>query len=251
LTRSSATVWVLDDHHLRRAGLIGLMESWAEKSSVTIKAVETLQDLAPPPSQPRGQSPCACVLNIGALSLEGEHIWAAIDTLVEAMNGHPLVVISEQAAAAHVDQAIRHGIRGLIPTRMAPDIAIAALEFILSGGSYFPHALDLVEKKPAPIIPILLSRAADMADQDLEDCDGLIAGAAALPLTAPDLTPRQKDVLAALRSGHSNKEIARQLELSEATVKIHVRQLIRKFGAANRTQVALMASQFEGAKHPA
>ena len=57
----------------------------------------------------------------------------------------------------------------------------------------------------------------------------------------PDLTRRQYEVLYALANGHSNKEIARDLELSEATVKSHVRQVMRKLHVDNRTQAALLA----------
>ena len=44
-----------------------------------------------------------------------------------------------------------------------------------------------------------------------------------------------------LRQGYPNKRIARQLGLSEATVKVHVRRIMHKFGAANRTQLAVAA----------
>jgi len=60
------------------------------------------------------------------------------------------------------------------------------------------------------------------------------------------LTTRQNEVLCRLRFGISNKHIARELNMQEATVKVHVRQIMRKFGAANRTQVALLAQSGEG-----
>jgi DNA-binding NarL/FixJ family response regulator len=59
------------------------------------------------------------------------------------------------------------------------------------------------------------------------------------------LTSRQTDVLHLLRSGQSNKYIARELNMRESTVKVHVRQIMRKLGAANRTQAALFARQME------
>jgi len=54
-----------------------------------------------------------------------------------------------------------------------------------------------------------------------------------------DLTARQKAVLERLSRGDSNKAIARRLGIREGTVKVHVRQIMRKLGVANRTQVAL------------
>ena len=58
------------------------------------------------------------------------------------------------------------------------------------------------------------------------------------------LTPRQHEVLKGLGEGKANKVIARDLDMTESTVKVHVRQIMRKFGAKNRTQVALFAVQF-------
>lgn len=60
----------------------------------------------------------------------------------------------------------------------------------------------------------------------------------------PSLTPRQHEVLQKLSEGKSNKLIARDLDMTEATVKVHVRQIMRKFGATNRTQAALCAMRF-------
>jgi len=56
-----------------------------------------------------------------------------------------------------------------------------------------------------------------------------------------DLTSRQQQVLACLKRARSNKEIARELSMSEATVKVHVRQVMKKLGALNRTHAAVLA----------
>jgi DNA-binding CsgD family transcriptional regulator len=59
---------------------------------------------------------------------------------------------------------------------------------------------------------------------------------------AKHFTPSQLRVMAQLKDGKSNKLIARNLRLCEATVKLHVRQIMRKLGASNRTQVAIYCS---------
>ncbi len=63
------------------------------------------------------------------------------------------------------------------------------------------------------------------------------------------LTQRQNDIIEALKFGHSNKIIARRLNIAEATVKIHIRQIMRKLGVQNRTQIALamISSDVRGA----
>jgi len=60
------------------------------------------------------------------------------------------------------------------------------------------------------------------------------------------LTPRQRDVLAMVRQGKSNKEIARDLGLAEITVKLHVTAILRALGVENRTQAAILAAKVGG-----
>jgi len=76
---------------------------------------------------------------------------------------------------------------------------------------------------------------------------GVSSKEAAMPATTQKcgLTARQQDVLERLRRGESNKLIGRQLRLRESTVKVHIRQIMRKLGAANRTQAALCAAQLD------
>ncbi len=62
---------------------------------------------------------------------------------------------------------------------------------------------------------------------------------------ADTLTPREKDVLAFLKHGLSNKEIANHLGLELVTIKLHVRSICQKFGVKNRTQAALYAQKWE------
>jgi two-component system, NarL family, nitrate/nitrite response regulator NarL len=60
------------------------------------------------------------------------------------------------------------------------------------------------------------------------------------------LTPKEKDVLRQLMLGHSNKTIARELEIAEATVKVHVKSILRVMGVNNRTQAAIQGKAFLG-----
>jgi two-component system nitrate/nitrite response regulator NarL len=62
-------------------------------------------------------------------------------------------------------------------------------------------------------------------------------------LKACKLSVREREILSCLREGAPNKLIARKLEITEATIKVHVKAILRKIGAANRTQAAMWASQ--------
>jgi DNA-binding CsgD family transcriptional regulator len=69
-------------------------------------------------------------------------------------------------------------------------------------------------------------------------------------IKAGDLTSRQRDVASLLSRGLCNKLIARQLAITEATVKVHIRQIMRKLGASNRTQAALLTARVLAAAEP-
>jgi len=126
----------------------------------------------------------------------------------------PVAMVSDHEDRGEVMAAFRAGVRGFVPSTLEPELALQALTFVLGGGTFFP--------------PQVLDRPSRDVSQ------GARQGGA-----VHTLTPRQLDVLALLREGKSNKLIARELAMCESTVKVHVRQIMRKLGAANRTQAAL------------
>ncbi len=65
------------------------------------------------------------------------------------------------------------------------------------------------------------------------------------PTEISKLTPREGDILAQLASGLSNKEIARELDLAESTVKIHIQSILKKLGLSNRVQAAIYAVEHD------
>jgi len=89
---------------------------------------------------------------------------------------------------------------------------LTAMNFVLAGGVFYPAEM-MVSTDRQIIIPKVESR--------------------------DNLTPREIEVRGCLRAGQSNKVIAYNLTLSESTIKVHVRNIMRKVGATNRTQAAL------------
>jgi two-component system, NarL family, response regulator len=95
--------------------------------------------------------------------------------------------------------------------------------------------------KSAPRAEIIVAlRKVSAGERYLPD---YVAATIAARLSAPSLTEREKEVLQLLRLGISNKEIARQLEVSEGTVKAHVREILSKLGAISRTEAVNLALQ--------
>ncbi len=134
--------------------------------------------------------------------------------------GVPTVVLSSAEAPQNVVDALEVGAEGYITTSMTLEVALAAMRFVAAGGTFAPAAS--------------LVRAAQLRS-------------AAAPETKERsqaiFTARQAAVVEALRRGMANKRIAYELNLCESTVKVHVRKIMRKLNATNRTQVAFLANE--------
>lgn len=218
-------VLLVDASPLRRAGLKRLLEDWKEDSRFGLlvsRAAASLDESAP------ADAVALVIFSIGAASAEALSIVDAIRTAKRTFQTTPIVVLSDRRDAPDVVAALGAGARGFIATDIDPSLMFLALKFIASGGVFFPPEvlLDLCERPEAPVV----AGAATSWDNHA-------------PILG--LTARQKEVLRLLRQGHSNKRIAIALSMCEATVKVHVRQIMRKLGALNRTQAALCAADLD------
>jgi DNA-binding NarL/FixJ family response regulator len=127
--------------------------------------------------------------------------------------GVKLVVVSGEDDPAVMRAALAAGAVGFLPKSEAPEVLQQALKLVLGGGSYMP--------------------AQALAD--------LRHGAPPPRPDAAGLTPRQLDVLRCLMRGQPNKLIARELGLTEGTVKIHIAAILRVLQARNRTEAVVVA----------
>jgi DNA-binding NarL/FixJ family response regulator len=216
-----SSVLVLDAKALRRAETACFLQEWAVANGVSILALA--------PGELRGAlDPDARfalgVLNMGAASLAVASHLAWLKDLLEVLPETPAAVLSDLESAEEAVLALRAGARGFLPTSTEPEIALKALSFIMKGGSFFPPSA-LLEKDP-----VRLPRIVQIDPGHLHSD---------APRRLAPLTARQLAVLAHLQIGMSNKVIGSLLGLREATVKDHVRHIMRKLGATNRTQAAL------------
>ncbi len=145
--------------------------------------------------------------------------WSRI--VAEVGHSVPLVLLAEEEEAPYVVDAIKDGVRGYIPTSLPLSVAIEAIELVRAGGIFIPATSFLPNSSVA------------------SSADGT-AGRAVF-------TGRQAEVIAALRKGTSNKVIAYNLKMAESTVKVHVRTIMRKMKARNRTHVAFLLAQQDSA----
>lgn len=124
------------------------------------------------------------------------------------------------------------------------------LPIIVLSGSVNPRIQHQVMDKGAAAFLTKSGKSAELLRATRLVLDGgiYVSPTAAPPmsamLAAPLLTPRQEDVLRLLLDGYANKEIGRQLSLSEETVKNHVTAILRGFGVQSRTQAVLVANRY-------
>ena len=118
---------------------------------------------------------------------------------------------------ATIRKSLELGVSGYISKRSEPEVLNNALRLILEGGTYLP--------------PSVLQPTAGTIVQDSQY------------RTGKTLTHRQNQVLGLVAQGLSNKQIAYEMGVSEATVKLHINALLRSVGATNRTQAVIMAQK--------
>ena len=143
----------------------------------------------------------------GMKGLEG------IGKALAANGGKPVGLISGTATRLIAEQALQAGAAGFLPKTLPAKSLVNAVRFMIMGETFVPaSALNDAE-----------------ADAETE--------------FVRQLSSREREVLTGLCLGKANKEIARELDLQEVTVKLHVRTLCRKIGAKNRTQAAVIAKE--------
>lgn len=131
----------------------------------------------------------------------------------EANEPWPVAIMSGIAPKAIAQEALDAGAIGFLPKTMAANSMINAIRFMSAGETFVPVQF--------------------MTAEEPEETNELAKG----------LSPRELEVLSGLCRGLANKEIARELDLQEVTIKLHVKTLCRKLDAKNRTQAAMIAKE--------
>ena len=198
-------ILVVDDHALFRAGLRLLLR--AIRSDAQIMEASFIDEaLAIAAREPDLQ---LCLLD---LMLRDERGLDVLTRLRELAPNVAIVVVSASEEAQAVRQSIDAGAMSFIPKSASPEELSEALRQVLDGHVYLPSAV--------------------------------IAQLSRTPVPQVSLTPRQTQVLNALSRGLVTKSIARELGLSEHTVKEYIASLFQLLGVHNRTEAVVVASRF-------
>jgi DNA-binding NarL/FixJ family response regulator len=196
------------------------------------------------------------LLRVQSHSLSGSQITNETRGILQRCPDVPIVILSMGTKAKDVQEAVAKGVRGVIPMSTSFKVAVAALQLVMVGGTYFPRFTN-GDLPPANGIK-------DTRDLELEEHEPLVLPRAhqrpyfeiveqteAVLKTETNgatviFTARELDVLEALQKGWSNKWIAHSLNISENTIKVHIQRIMRKLHATNRTEAVIRHRQLNG-----
>lgn len=256
---NQSAVFVVDAMAFRRARAESFLRTWAGNEMVELISLD------PDEAHTKLVEHSKCDMLIYSVGTPSAYeIFAEIKLLHTLRQEAALAIVSDDENPATVVAAIRSGAQGYISNSMAPNLALQALSFILHGGTYFPPTaiiagyagampvafnLDVSPGQPPPVPehqapplgrdPYAQQRSLfDVKAARVETADGFSTAR-----QLPEFTERQYAVLACLCEGDPNKVIGRKLGMTETTVKVHVREIMRKLGVCNRTQVAIAAGR--------
>jgi len=239
-------VLIVDHMEFRRARVVHFLIDWAEQEGVSLSSLRFEQAhraLRDRPNEFR-----MVILSVGAASCAGSDVLSEIKLIHTLAPAAFLAVVTDEENPEDVIAAMQAGAAAYISERSDPDMVLRVLSFVLHGGTYFPRSV--VDRSSFPsdstITATTEARGAtsdpsvtEPAHRTFRDIPGLdnLAG----------LSDRQRAILDGLCHGEPNKIIGRRLDLPESTVKVHVREIMRKLAVSNRTQVALAVSRFSAA----
>lgn len=165
----------------------------------------------------------AVVVNAGAEPMWSGATAELFGSVALCLPEVPRIVLSAHDDPANISHAFALGVKGYVPTSLPPEIVVEVIWLVCAGGSFAPTSALLFRSR---------AQAPPPDRQGLEDgeTDG----------SAVRFSRRQVEILGCLHQGLSNKLIAHELSMSENTVKVHIRTIMKKLHATNRTQVVCL-----------
>lgn len=207
----SLRVVLIDDHTLFRVGLEGLLESRGIEIAASVDSGEDCVRLV------QDKNPDVVLLDMRMPDINGIGVLRLLREHQQAM---PIVMLTTSTDESDLVESLRAGAQGYLLKDMEPDALVIALRDIVAGKTVV-----------APDLAPILAKAVQGKDDEL-------------PVKASpfdDLTPRETEILGLLAEGQSNKAIARNLGISDGTVKLHVKAILRKLNVHSRVEAAVMA----------
>ncbi|MGD8785007.1 MAG: response regulator [Thioalkalispiraceae bacterium] len=207
----SLRIVLIDDHTLFRVGLEGLLTS---RGIDIVASVDNGVDCV---ALVKEKNPDVVLLDMRMPDINGIGVLKQLrDNDLEM----PIVMLTTSTDESDLVESLRAGAQGYLLKDMEPDALVIALRDIVAGKTVV-----------APDLAPVLARAVQGKDEE----GPIISG------PFDELTPRETEILGLLAEGQSNKAIARNLGISDGTVKLHVKAILRKLNVHSRVEAAVMA----------
>ncbi|UXY15862.1 response regulator transcription factor [Chitiniphilus purpureus] len=216
-------VLLVDDHTLFRSGIKQLLQR-QEDVEVVAEAADGVEGI----KRAKAQRPDVILLDLNMPGLSGLE---TLQLLVQDVPEAAVLILTVSEEAEELAQALQQGARGYLVKNIEVDALIAAVRKAARGEAVIADSMT------AKLVERFRSH-------------GAVPGGAAAPSEREKLTPREREIVACLARGESNKEIARRLEVAESTVKIHVQNILKKLNLNSRVQVAVYAVEHGLAGNP-
>ncbi len=204
-------ILLIDDHALFRIGLQELLERRGLEVAAAVgdcdQGMRLVEELAPD----------VVLLDMRMPQMSGLDVLCELRERGAAM---PIVILTTSREREDLIASLQCGARGYLLKDMEPDDLIQALDRILAG-----------ETVVAPELTPVLAQAVVGAEKEEPPP----------PSALDQLTPREREILCLLAEGQSNKVIARNLGISDGTVKLHVKAILRKLEVHSRVEAAVLA----------
>lgn len=221
-------ILIADDHRLIVEGVkVKLAELGADTEFLVAMTVEDIQRVI-------AEKPHLDLALID-LAMPGAQGRRHLRDMLDAYPATPVLVLSGSEDPALMKDLLAMGVVGFIPKAYSPDVMLSAVRLVLSGGVYVPPMMLNPEHEP-------------MQSHHIDDTHDEAALQARLREL---LTERQIDVLQLLSKGKPNKLIARELNISEGTVKIHLAAIFRALNVRNRVEAVVESRRLGGLVPPA
>lgn len=205
-------VLLVDDHNLFRSGVKALLARQPD-FEVVGEAADGLEGL----KRAAQLAPDVVLLDLHMPGLSGRQV---VKTLVEELPGTRVLMLTVSEDADDLVETLKAGACGYLLKNIETDFFVEAIRRAARGETV------MAPQMTAKLIQSLQAPARETAPQ---------------PAEKDKFSPREREILVLLARGASNKAIARELELAESTVKIHVQSILRKLKLSSRVQAAVYA----------
>ncbi len=217
-TRTSGTVQleiaIIDDRPLMR-DCFGRSLTMIEPS-LTLRNFSTIDDLEAADGEEISNVQIILLCVMWSKARASTH-FADIARLSAAHPSADVILLSDIEDLNDILKAIESGARGYVPTSVSLEVAVKAMQLVAAGGVYIPASVLFWSDK--------IIKEISQSTKQKQQPDTIF-------------TSRQSSVMEALRRGKANKIIAYELNMCESTVKVHIRNIMKKLKAKNRTEVA-------------